>query len=209
MSKNLIIIIALLLLLLFSSCTTFRETHYFKDSLEPIANYYKVDIKGYSLWSSSRYVSGYYDRNAIQEYFGEIEQPAKARFVPVGTNNTIDPNKELVLLLSSNSDAIANGFSNLVKNKTTINSIALLANKQKIDDAAKIKSNLSSIENKITLFKMRTSANLLTDATDLSDAQIKQRYLQFVKSELAQMYPGVETPNNLKDIYKWLLIKKD
>lgn len=209
MSKNLIIVIALFLLLLFSSCTTFRETHYFKDSLEPIANYYKVDIKGYSLWSSSRYVSGYYDRNAIQEYFGEIEQPAKARFVPVGTNNTIDPNKELVLLLSSNSDAIANGFSNLVKNKTTINSIALLANKQKIDDAAKIKSNLSSIENKITLFKMRTSANLLTDATDLSDAQIKQRYLQFVKSELAQMYPGVETPNNLKDIYKWLLIKKD
>jgi hypothetical protein len=209
MSKNLTQLIVLLLTISLSSCTTFRETHYFKDSLEPIANYYKVDINGYSFWSSSRYVSGYYDRNAIQEYFGEIEQPAKARFVPVGTNSTIDPNKELVLLLSSNSDAIANGFSNLVKNKTTINSIALLANKQKIDDAAKIKSNLSSIENKITLFKMRTAANLLTDATDLSDAQIKQRYLQFVKSELAQMYPGVETPNNLKDLYKWLLIKKD
>lgn len=209
MSKNLTQLIVLLLTLSLSSCTTFRETHYFKDSLEPIANYYKVDINGYSFWSSSRYVSGYYDRNAIQEYFGEIEQPAKARFVTVGTNSTIDPNKELVLLLSSNSDAIANGFSNLVKNKTTINSIALLANKQKIDDAAKIKSNLSSIENKITLFKMRTAANLLTDATDLSDAQIKERYLQFVKSELAQMYPGVETPNNLKDLYKWLLIKKD
>lgn len=209
MSKNLTRFIALLIMLSLSSCTTFRETHYFKDSLEPVANYYKVDIKGYSFWSSSRYVSGYYDRNAIQEYFGEIEQPAKARFVPVGTSSTTDPNKELVLLLSSNSDAIANGFSNLVKNKTTINSIALLANKQKIDDAATIKSSLSLVENKISLFKMRTAANLLTDATDLTDAQIKQRYLQFVKSELSQMYPGVETPNNLNDLYKWLLIKKD
>lgn len=191
------------------SCSSFRETHYFKDSLEPVANYYKVEVKGYSLLSSSRYVSGYYDRNAIQEYFGEIAQPEKGRFVPVTATGTTDQNKELVLLLSSNSDAIANGFSNLVKNKTTINSIALLANKGKIEQAASVKSEKSALDNKIALLKMRIDSNLLTDVTGLTDAEIKKRYLQFVKSELSEMYPGVATPNTLNELYKWLLTKQE
>lgn len=197
------------LAVLLQSCSSFKETHYFKDTLEPVANYYKVEVKGYSLLSSSRYVSGYYDRNAIQEYFGEISQPDKARFVPVTATGTTDQNKELVLLLSSNSDAIANGFSNLIKNKTTINSIALLANKEKITQATAVQSEQLSVDNKVSLFKMRTESNLLTDATGLSDNQIKQRYLQFVKSELAIMYPGVATPNTLPELYQWLLTKED
>jgi len=191
------------------SCSTFKETHYFKDSLEPVANYYKVDVSGYSLFSSSRYVSGYYDRTAILEYFGEIGQPEKARIVPAAANSGSDQTKELVLLLSSNSDAIANGFSNLVKNKNTINSIALLANKQKIENSAAVVSERSILENRINLFKMRIDANLPTDTTSLSDTEIRNRYLQLVKAELAEMYPGETTPNTLDGLYKWLLTKKN
>jgi hypothetical protein len=191
------------------SCSTFKETHYFKDSLEPVANYYRVDVSGYSLFSSSRYVSGYYDRIAIQEYFGEIAQPDKGRIMPAAANGASDQNKELVLLLSSNSDAIANGFSNLVKNKNTINSIALLANKQKIETSAAVATERLVLENKINLFKMRIDANLPKDVTTLSDAEIRTRYLQLVKAELAEMYPGETTPNTLDGLYKWLLTKKD
>jgi hypothetical protein len=54
------------------SCSTFRETHYFKDSLEPVANYYRVDVSGYSLFFQFEVCFRYYDRIAIQEYFGEI-----------------------------------------------------------------------------------------------------------------------------------------
>jgi len=192
-----------------TSCSTFKETHYFKDSLEPVANYYKVDVKGYSLMSSSRYVSGYYDRTAIQEYFGEIGQPEKARFVPVTPVGATDQNKELVLLLSTNSDAIAAGFSNLVKNKTVVSSVALLANKDKIDAAAGITAERSILDNNIDLFKMRVDANLLTDPAGLNETQIQQRYVQFVKSELSQLYPGETTPDTLDELYKWLLIKKE
>lgn len=191
------------------SCSTFKETHYFKDSLEPVANYYKVEVKGYSLLSSSRYVSGYYDRTAIQEYFGEIGQPEKARFTTISPVGATDQNKELVLLLSSNSDAIANGFSNLVKNKTTINSIALLANKDKIDQAQATGVDRAVVENEINLLKMRVEASLLKDPTGLTDVQIQQRYVQFVKTELAEMYPGVTTPNTLDQLYKWLLAQQD
>lgn len=202
------ITILLFLTQLLVCCSTFKETHLFKDTLEPTANYYKVEVKGYSFLSSSRYVSGYYDRSAIQEYFGEINQPEKARFVPVNSTEA-STNKELVLLLSSNSDAIANGFSNLVKNKNTINSIALLANKDKIERASIVTSDLSILDNKIKIFKMRVDANLPDSTDQLTDKEIKDKYLQFVKNELAQIYPGVETPNKLDDIYKWLLIKKD
>ena len=191
------------------SCSSIRETHYFKDSLEPVANYYKVDIRAYSRMSSSRFVSGYYDRRAIQEYFSEIVQPSNARFAevtPTGTVSTQD--RELVLLLSTNSDAIAAGFSNLVKNKTNINSIALLANKDKIEEAAKVKYETGVVDNEIELFKMRVDAGLpKTDG--LSDVEIKKRYLQFVKSELARLYPGEVTPDDLDELYKWLLTKKD
>ena len=207
MQRKLLLLAAFSVIL--NSCSTFRETHYFKDTLEPVANYYRVEVSGYSLLSSSRYVSGYYDRTAIQEYFGEIGQPDKARFVPIAATGAADQKKELVLLLSSNSDAIANGFSNLVKNKTTINSIALLANKDKIANAAAVQSDRMTIDNKIALFKMRIEASLPNDVTGLSDSQIKERYLQIVKNELAQLYPGTPTPNTLNELYKWLIIKKD
>jgi hypothetical protein len=207
MKKNLLPFAVLSLFI--TSCSTFRETHYFKDSLEPIANYYRVDVSGYSLFSSSRYVSGYYDRVAIQEYFGEISQPDKGRIMPVAASGACDQNKELVLLLSSNSDAIANGFSNLVKNKNTINSIALIANKPKIDASAAVVADRSILENRISLYLMRIDANLPKDVTSLSDAAIKKRYLQLVKAELAEMYPGETTPDNLDALYKWLLTKKD
>ncbi|WP_298157113.1 hypothetical protein [Flavobacterium sp.] len=203
-----IIFYCLGLAFLFNSCSSFKETHYFKDTLEPVANYYKVEVRGYSFLSSSRYVSGYYDRTSIQEYFGELGQPEKARFVPA-TTNPADQNKELVLLLSSNSDAIANGFSNIVKNKTTMNSVALLANKDKIEQSAAIKAERSEVDNKIEMFKMRVEANLLTDSAGLNEAQIEERYIQFVKSELSKMYPGEDTPNTLDLLYKWLLNKQN
>lgn len=192
-----------------SSCSTFKETHYFKDTLAPVANYYKVQISGYSLLSSSRYISGYYDRMAIQEYFGEIGQPDKARFVPISVEGSTDQNKELVLLLSSNSDAIANSISNLVKNKATLNSVALLSNKDKIANAFTIQSERLAVENKITLFKMRIGASLPGDVTGLSDEELKQKYLQVVKNELLQLYPGISTPNSFTEIYNWLIVKRD
>ncbi len=191
------------------SCSAFRETHYFKDTREPIANYYKVEVTGHSFLSSSRYVSGYYDRAAIQEYFGEIGQPDKARFVPLSPEGTNNKNKELVLLLSSNSDAIANGFSNLVKNKNTINSISLLANKDKIQQAATIQSDGLALDNKVKLFKIRIDGGLPTDVDNMTATEIKKRYLLLVKTELAKMYPGETTPDTLDELYKWLLTKKD
>lgn len=197
----------LIVMLLVTSCSTFRETHLFKDTLQPVANYYKVEVKGYSFLSSSRYVSGYFDRTAIQEYFGEIGQPDKARFVPV-SNSLNDQNKELVLLLSSNSDAIANGISNLVKNKTTINSIALMANKDKIEEAAIVKSNIDAVNNDIKLYKMRIDANLLSSNEGLKDAEVKKSYLDLVRSELAQLYPGENIPTTWNQIKTWLLTKQ-
>ena len=204
MKKVLIIFISLLAF----SCSTFREVHYFKDNLAPTANYYKVNVKGSTLFSSSRYVSGYYDRGAVQTYFGEIKQPQKGKFplVPIvdgqaTTSQTENnKNKELVLLLSTNSDAIANGISNLVKSKTVVNSLSLLANKDKLDRSNQLKIELAEVETDIELFIAKVDAYLEIDTSGtLNDARIKESLIQFIKSELDGMTES-SLPNTFDEL---------
>lgn len=200
----------LFFILILFSCSQFKEVHYFKDSLEPVSNYYQVNISGYSLFSSSRFVSGYYDRYAIQEYFGEITQPNNGKLTtpnPIGTSN---PNQELVLLLSTNSDAIASGIGNLVKNKTTINSVSLLANKDKVNAANEISVKKSILDNNIEIYKMKVEASLPQNdsLTQENLINVKKEYLNFVRNELKELYPNEDIPDNMRDIKKWLNTKK-
>ncbi len=192
---------------LLASCSVFRETHYFKDSLLPTANYYKVEIKGSTFMSSSRYVSGYYDRGAVETYFGEMKQPAKGRFVPITHNDSIDQvPKELVLLLSTNSDAIASGIGNLVKSKSVINSLSLITNKDKLQEALVVNAKLSDLNTDIELLISTTDAYL--DINTLSDSFDKKLALdqlrQFVKMELLELSEE-DKPDKFKELYEWYL----
>lgn len=179
--------------LLFLSCSTFRETHYFKDTLKPIPNYYKVQVRGSTLFSSSRYVSGYYDRGAVQAYFGEIQQPKNGLFPfpekqdDKKSNDAIKKNpKELVLLLSTNSDAIANSIGNLVKSKTVINSMALIANKDKIEKLDEVEADVSLIDTEIELLIAKADAylNIDIESKNFDKDLAKKRLMQFIHSEL-------------------------
>lgn len=191
--KKAIFMVAVLCII--SSCSTFRETHYFKDNLQPVPNYYKVNVRGSTLFSSSRYVSGYYDRGAVQAYFGEIPQPKNGLFPVSNKENIRDCKekdtinktpKELVLLLSTNSDAIANSIGNLVKSKTVINSMALIANKDKIEELDEVKAEVSLIDTEIELLvaKADTYLNIDTESADFDENLAKERLKQFIHSEL-------------------------
>lgn len=198
-------LISIGLAILLFSCSTFRETHYFKDNLTPTANYYKVNVRGSSFMSSSRYVSGYYDRGAVQAYFGELKQPPKGKF-PLAvesqgevssTQSEDSKNKELVLLLSTNSDAIANGISNLVKSKTVVNSLALLANKDKLERSSQLNIEINEAKTDIELFIAKVDAYLQIDtSTTLDEEKAKESLKQLIKSELAE-----KTDSNLPDSF--------
>lgn len=184
-----------ILMILLSSCSTFYETHYFKDKIgikpgeeDKIANYYRVYIKGYSLFSSSRYVSGYFDQSAINLYFNEINQPDKAKLF--NTKKDSDENQillsnedgnELVLVFSTNAKAITEQIGNISKNQTILNSIAQLTQKDKIERALELKREIGITDLDIQTYILSTDLYLKDIETKTVD-EIKNTIDQYIKS---------------------------
>lgn len=190
MSKNLIQLIALLLLLSFGSCSTFSEVHYFKDkvgitdnkSKKSVSNYYRVKIKGYSFLSSSRYVSGYFNQDAVNLYFNEISQPVNGKLFNT-TSVTNENGNELVLIFSTNAKAISDQIGNISKNQTILNSMAQLTQKDKIIEAEEIKDELSTVDSEIQTFILNTDLYLKNIETKSGD-EIKKVIEQYTKTLL-------------------------
>lgn len=68
--------------LLSGGCASqFSETHYFRSKKDP-ANYYKLRVHGGTFLASSRYISGYFDEDAVNNYFNEMSQPANGQLIP-------------------------------------------------------------------------------------------------------------------------------
>lgn len=141
------VLVLLLLLLPFSllaGCSSFHETHYFKSvnaKGEPV-NYYKLTVTGGSTLSSSRYLSGYFDESAVETYFGEYVQPDKGHFPatkPAAEGETqvrsLDQSwdgRRLVLLLTSNSDAVAEGIQSLAQSEGVAATLARVVGRDRL-----------------------------------------------------------------------------
>jgi hypothetical protein len=135
-----------LLVGMLTSCQSFKEIHYFKDKAGDPPNYYRLKVKGHASLTSSRYLSGYFDINAVDDYFSEVVQPKNAKFTPnANVVESIDPTKagkKFVMLLSTNSEAIAAQLGNFVQTQATLEAVAKLVNQDKVEEynAAKTKS---------------------------------------------------------------------
>ena len=132
------------------------QVHYFrslpdKDTHVP-HNFYKVTVSGSTLWSSSRYLAGYFDESAVDSYFSEFSQPEKGKF-PLGhtTSTAANPEKpktsspeiiepldsklrgtQLIMILSSNSDEVAAQIGAIADNKKLGLALSRLLNKDKL-----------------------------------------------------------------------------
>lgn len=156
----------------FISCSSIYEVHYFKDKIgtrsgeraKLIPNYYKVEISGYSFLSSSRYVSGYFDQNAINLYFNEFSQPENGKLFGSESSESIESTtdsgkkangenllttengNELVLVFSTNAKAVTDQIGNISKNQSILNSMASITQKDKIEEGAKMKLQLNDLD---------------------------------------------------------------
>jgi hypothetical protein len=192
------IIIAIVLITTLVSCSSFSEDHYFKDKITSstssqvniVPNYYKVRISGYSFLSSSRYVSGYFDQNAINLYFNEIVQPENAKLFNIkndGDGNkslvTNESGNELVVVLSTNAKAVTEHIGSIAKNQTILNSLAQLTQKDKINEANTVKTEISTITSETQNFILKTDIylqNLSTRATDKEKKEGIRNYLSAI-----------------------------
>ncbi|MEO1097581.1 MAG: hypothetical protein AAFX57_07485 [Bacteroidota bacterium] len=142
--------LTLFLIVTLFSCQSSRELHYFKQG----DNYYRLRINQAAIFSSSRYMAGYYDERAVDNYFGEISRPDSAKVanakLETVTDAEISKHKKLILLLSTNADVVADQISNFAQNEETLELIARLANKDKVELNAELKNEISTIEQENT-----------------------------------------------------------
>ena len=159
----LFILSAILLGILLSSCQNARELHYFKSG----DNYYRLRITESSFASKARYLSGYFDQKALDKYFSEMSQPDSGRFADwVGQSQ----GSELVMILSTNSTAVAEQIGQLASNEELLENIALLANKSTINEAKAIPVKM---ENFTKVNKAMISAgNVYIEPSDTSNIKV-------------------------------------
>jgi hypothetical protein len=140
--------------------SSFSERHFFKseDAYGNPVNYYKLSVSGKNFLSSTRYLSGYFDEKAVDAYFNQFSQPDKGLFdgtIKTGGGN-VKPledalnGRKLVLLLSSNSDAIAQQIGQFANNHAVMSDLTRLIYRDHIKEAnsAKTSADLQQIRGK-------------------------------------------------------------
>lgn len=153
-----------------TSCSSIKETHYFKDKMttdnnatDIVPNYYKVDIKGGTFLSSSRYISGYFDQSAINLYFNEFTQPENGQLFgsePSKSTFVNEEGKELVLILSTNAKAVSDQIGTIAKNQVVLNSAAAIIQKDKVNEAQNLKLEIEKIAQDKENFILKTNLYL-------------------------------------------------
>lgn len=240
-------------LLALCGCSTFGEKHYFAsvDSRGEAVNFFRLTVSGYSLLSSSRYESGYFDEQAVNQYFGTISQPANGAFgvdagaggagsgagtstpstaahadgtgspapagggtAPPGGGTTLVPlggapnaHGSLVLLLSSNSDAIAENIGALAESQDTLAAVTLLANRDKLQQ-------VDTAQTAVDRQRVRGAAlkslgeQLIGQLDDKADQVTAERNLLAYLNSIASQF-GNDVPfTNLTQAKDWLNRKR-
>ena len=202
--KNLFLKTSICFGLILTSCQSAKELHYFKVG----DNYYRLKISEFAFMSSSRYISGYFDENAVDRYFGEITRPdtAKANFVkPVHILNdgTVAANAKLVLILSTNSNAITDQINALASNDQTLELMARLANKDAIKETSTLKNQINTENAKInSTIAAGVQYINTTEAITLTGSNLKKDMLTFINSVAS--YNGYKIQfTNLKEAEIW------
>lgn len=143
-------LVCLIGLALSGCATTFKETHFFQ-SVHPATNqptnYYRLTVKGYGSFSSTRYISGYYDERAVDLFFNELKvAPTTESNTGVqtifssdlknpGTQDVIKPlepsaqNGAFVMILSTNASSVARTIGQFAENHVVADAITNLANR--------------------------------------------------------------------------------
>lgn len=205
---------ALLFSVLFlSGCySQFKEVHYFKDKLKPFPNYYKLRISGFTFLASSRYLSGYFDENAVNEYFNEFTQKDNGRLFEKDEkqDKSLEPlspslkDKRLVMMLSSNSDAIATQIGSLVETQQTMDALGQLLNREGATSLLEIESDQKMYEANWRSVQALGDQMIGTlNPATVTPAQAEAMLLEFVNTLAREL--GNKTPfTNLNDAATWL-----
>jgi hypothetical protein len=180
-----------------AGCSTFRETHYFRavnGRGEPV-NYFRVKVRGYSFLSSSRYTSGYYDETAVDTYFGEYVQPEKGKFPStqpaaegrIESVNKDLSNRSLLLLLTTNVDAIAEGIQSLAQSESVANLMLGVVAGSRFQEAGEASQELDLLRARARVLATRGESLVKNLPDDASQAAAEQNLIQYANELIAHV----------------------
>lgn len=202
--------------IMMASCSAFREVHYFKDENKPVPNYYKLRIKGFTCFASSRYLSGYFDEEAVDDYFSEMSQPNKGKFTPRKSeqgkqaDTEMKPlsselkDKRLVMILSSNSDAVATQIGAFVENKKATDALAVILNRNNTEQMRAIEGEMQVQQVSGQILKDLGEQIIgRMDAGTITTSEANTSLLQYINALAAEL--GNKKPfNTMDEAAKWL-----
>ena len=204
----------LLLYVVSTGCSSsFSEKHYFKsaDAQGNPINYFRVSVSGNTFLSSSRYLSGYFDEKAVDSYFDQIAQPDKALFKDQASadGGNVQPlngnlkNRKLVLLLSSNSDAISQQIGQFANNQAIMADLTRLVYRDNIKEAreAQTSSELQQARGK-ALADIGTA--IITGLDENTDESTAVTNLLFYANRLASEFGNMTSFKTLDEAKTWL-----
>lgn len=191
--------------------TRFGETHYFKSvnvAGESI-NYFQLNVKGGVFLSSARYVSGFYDERALDLYFGEsISQPNDGKISKAPGAEVVslgaDDGGKFLMILSSNSDAIAGQIGQMADNQELATSLARLIRRDAIlqEGSAQIDLSLQKARGNVAA-QLGDSLISNVDASRASMDELEARVLQYV-NVLAHGLGENQTFKDFSDLEVWV-----
>lgn len=189
-----------------NSCQLVNEVHYFRSG----DNYYRLTVRARAFASKSRYLAGYFDENAVDNYFSELTKKDTVNYFYKAANEKggkdsksleINPNSKLVMILSTNSDAVSDQIGNLAQNDQTLEILARLANKDKINENNDLNTKITSVlsENKAILSTGDLFINSI-EYHDLKSQNVILNYMNFI-SAIKKLNFNF---NSVNDAYEWL-----
>jgi hypothetical protein len=193
--------------------SSFSEHHFFKseDAYGNPINYYKLSVSGKNFLSSTRYLSGYFDEKAVDAYFDQITQPEKGLFTGSvkAAGDNVKPladvlkDRKLVLLLSSNSDAIAQQIGQFANNQAVMGDLTRLIHRDQVKEAhsAKTAADLQQMRGQALSDIGKTVIGELSDNADQSTAESN---LLFYANRLAAEFGNTVPFRDLNEARTWL-----
>lgn len=193
--------------------SSLSESHFFKseDAQGNPINYYRLKVTGRNFLSSTRYLSGYFDEKAVDAYFNQFSQPNKGLFdATIKTDGTqVKPleselsGRKLVLLLSSNSDAIAQQIGQFANNQSVMADLTRLIYRDHIKEAqsAKTSADVQQMRGKsLADIGDKVIGNLANDA----DQKTTEASLLFYANRLAAEFENTVPFKTLDEANVWL-----
>jgi hypothetical protein len=198
-----------------------REQHFFfvaradSNKTESSNNYYRVTVKSDAYFSNARYLSGVYDDDALNLFFGESGSKPTKVFPVIAKDGSGAPNENkrgpgeggaMVLILSTNADAIADTIGAFADNKVVADALSQLANKRELTSA--LKDDASAGPLKTAASASTDEIKSLINDVPSDKLEAKQHYIDILNT-LARELGFTGTFESMSDARLWLNARKE